>query len=175
MTTSVDESHPALPRSQTVDTGVLDQQGIAAGLVGAVVIALWFLVVDALSGRPLYTPSVLGTAVFQGKAALASPDTLPVSVEMALMFTWVHGLVFMILGTAASRLIGLAERNPNLGFGIVLFFVVFEFGFIVGAMAMAEEVLQALAWPAILVGNLLAAAAMAAYFSRRHPHLQIRP
>jgi len=36
-------------------------------------------------------------------------------------------------------------------------------------------VLRALTWPEVLVGNLLAAAAMAAVFWRRHPRLAIRP
>ena len=43
------------------------------------------------------------------------------------------------------------------------------------AMAFAQPVLKALDWPSILVGNLLAAATMAVYFWRRHPHLKIEP
>jgi len=54
-------------------------------------------------------------------------------------------------------------------------FVLFEFGFIAGAMLFAQPVLRALAWPAILVANLLAAAAMAGYFRLRHPNLRVQP
>jgi hypothetical protein len=36
-------------------------------------------------------------------------------------------------------------------------------------------VLHALAWPTILIGNLLAAGTMAWYFWRRHPQLAIWP
>ena len=70
---------------------------------------------------------------------------------------------------------GEAERNPQLGFGILLFFVVFEFGFISVCHVLAEPVLHALAWPAIIVGNLLAAIAMAAYFWRHHLDMHIEP
>ena len=42
-------------------------------------------------------------------------------------------------------------------------------------MVYAEAALQALTWPAILVGNLLAAAAMAIVFRRRHPRMRIEP
>jgi hypothetical protein len=91
------------------------------------------------------------------------------------MFTWVHGLVFIILGGIASRLLGVAEQNPNLGFGILLLFVVFEFGFVAVNLAFAEVVLKALAWQAVLVGNLLAAASMAGYFWWRHPNLRVNP
>jgi nitrate reductase gamma subunit len=72
-------------------------------------------------------------------------------------------------------LLGIAEHNPNLGFGILLLFVVFEFGFVAASMAFAQVVLRALAWQAVLVGNLLAAASMAGYFWRRHPNLTVNP
>ena len=32
---------------------------------GAATIAIWFAVLDVVSGRPLYTPTVLGTALFR--------------------------------------------------------------------------------------------------------------
>ncbi len=51
----------------------------------------------------------------------------------------------------------------------------FEFGFIGAAFVFAEAVLKALIWPAVLLGNLLAAAAMGGYFWHRHPNLKIRP
>ena len=150
-------------------------EGILAGVVGAATIALWFLALDGVKGRPFYTPTVLGTALFRGGAGLATPEMLPVDFEMVLSFTWVHVLAFLIIGLGASRLLGLAERNPSFGFGIVLLFVVFEFGFLLACMLFAEPALRALTWPEVLVGNLLAAAAMAAVFRRRHPQLAIRP
>jgi hypothetical protein len=56
-----------------------------------------------------------------------------------------------------------------------MLFVLFEFGFIAAAMLFAQPVLRALAWPAILVANLLAAAAMGGYFWLRHPNLRVQP
>ena len=161
--------------ARATDFSRLSNEGIVAGLIGAATLAVWFLILDAIQGRPLYTPTVLGTALFGNASALGAPERLPVSFEMALMFTWVHVLAFAVLGGIAAYLLALAERDPNYGFGILLFFVVFMFGFLVVAMVFAEDVLHALAWPKILVGNLLAAGAMAAYFWRRHPNLTIRP
>jgi hypothetical protein len=80
-----------------------------------------------------------------------------------------------VIGGIAARLLAVAERQPNAGFGVLLLFVFFEFGFLVVTLVLAEPVLQALTWPAILGGNLLAALAMGAYFWRRHPGLQIFP
>ncbi len=94
---------------------------------------------------------------------------------MVLFYTWVHGMVFCFMGGLAAKLLAVAERNLNLGFGIILFFVVFEFGFLVVSFVFAEPILRALAWPAILLGNLFAAAGMTTYFWRRHPDLMIRP
>lgn len=164
-----------LTRSDPEEISRLYLEGIVAGVIGAATIAIWFLILDTVNGRPLSTPTVLGTALFRRGEGLGSPESLPISFEMVLLYTWVHGLVFAVIGGVASRLLQLAERNPNLGFGILLLFVVFEFGFLSVATLVEGRILQALAWQAILVGNLLAVAAMAGYFWRRHPNLKIRP
>jgi hypothetical protein len=156
------------------DTARLYQEGMIAGVIGAATVALWFLLLDTAAGRPLYTPTVLGSAIFR-RAALASPETLSVSMEMVLMFTWIHVLVFAALGGIASRLLAMVERNPSWGFGLLLLFVVFEFGFVAAAALIAAPVLRVIPWPSVLAANLLAAAAMTAYFWRRHPQLVVRP
>jgi len=150
-------------------------EGIRAGLVGASVIALWFLLVDTFAGRPFYTPTVLGAALFHGGAGIENESAVTPSLELVAGFTWVHYLVFMLIGIGAARLMALAERNPSLGFGIVLFFAVFEFGFLLVSMVFAEGVLQRLAWPAVVVGNLLAAVGMGVVLWRGHRQLDIRP
>lgn len=175
MITPPSATKSVLPRSDPEEISRLYLEGIVAGVIGAATIAIWFLILDTVNGRPLSTPTVLGTALFRRGEGLGSPESLPISFEMVLLYTWVHGLVFAVIGGVASRLLQLAERNPNLGFGILLLFVVFEFGFLSVATLVEGRILQALAWQAILVGNLLAVAAMAGYFWRRHPNLKIRP
>jgi hypothetical protein len=96
-------------------------------------------------------------------------------MELVVFFTFVHVLVFFLIGWIASHLLALAAANPNTGFGVALLFVVFEFGFIAVCMLFAQPVLQALAWPAVLVGNLLAAGAVAVTLWRLHPRLTILP
>jgi hypothetical protein len=175
MTTGADVSASTGVAAEAADLSKLYQEGIVAGVLGAATIAVWFLILDIISNRPLYTPTVLGTALFRGGAGLDSPETLPISFDMVVVVTWIHILVFGVIGGIASHLLALAERQPNLGFGVIILFVVFEFGFIAVAMVFAEGVLHALAWPAILIGNTLAAATMAIYLWRRHPHLRIEP
>jgi hypothetical protein len=168
---TVQAPSPAAP----LDVARLYQEGMIAGVLGAATIALWFLLLDAVQGRPLWTPTVLGTALFRRGAGLEAPDALPVSGEMVLMFTWVHGLVFAALGGIAARLVGHIERHPGTGFGVLLLFVVFQFGFVAAATVFARPVLYALPAWSILVANLLAAAVMALYLHRRHPNLRVSP
>jgi len=151
------------------------QHGIVAGVIGAATIAIWFFIVDIFNGRPFYTPSVLGTALFRHSIALDHPETVPISFAMVLFYTWVHAMIFCAIGGVAAKLLDFAESNVNVGFGILLLLVIFEFGFVGAAFIFAEPILQALAWPTVLVGNLLAATGMATYFWRHHPNLKIEP
>jgi hypothetical protein len=157
------------------ETAAIVTDGLLAGLAGGLVIAAWFFVYDVLQGRPFYTPTVLGAAVFRAGAGLESPNTLTPTLDLVLPFTWLHLLVFCIIGGVASYLLSIAERNPNYGFGVVLLFALFECGFVFLSQTFAESALDALAWPAVLMGNLLAAAAMAAVLWRRHPRLAMLP
>jgi hypothetical protein len=175
MATQIGALDTAPMPSRDEDVARAYAEGIRAGLVGAVTIALWFGVLDVLWGRPLYTPMVLGTAIFKGGAGLEHPETLVPSLEIVMGFTFIHMLAFLLVGMAAGRLVMLAQSDSHLGFGILLLFFVFEVGFLWACMLFAEPVLQALAWPAIVVGNLLAAAAMVATFWRRHRDLAIQP
>jgi hypothetical protein len=175
MATETAVVHPVVVRSRDRALATAYAEGIRAGLAGAITIALWFALLDGLRGRWFFTPTVLGTAIFRGGAGLEDPSALAPSLEMVLSFTWIHVLVFVLLGMAAARLLLLAEDDSHLGFGILLLFFVFEFGFVGACMVFAEPVLQALAWPAVVVGNLLAAVVMAATFWRGHRGLTIQP
>ena len=173
MIDELEVTNPSRTGSRSVER--LSQEGLIAGLLGALTIALWFLLLDLFRGRPLMTPSLLGTAIFHGGAGLETPARLPVSLEMVVLYTWVHALVFCVVGGLAARLLAFAERRPNAGFGILLLFVVFEFGFVLAAMIFAEPVLRVLTWPAVLFGNLLAAVVMGTYLWHRHPGLTVWP
>ncbi len=149
-------------------------EGMIAGIIGASVIALWFLVLDVMQGRPFHTPTVLGTALFAAKDAISSGEHLH-PFRATLMYTWVHGLVFVAVGVIASWLLGVVERKPDLGFGVLLLFVFFEIFFIASTFIFAEPILGILAWPSVLFGNLLAAGGMAGYLWYRHRSLSISP
>ncbi len=92
-----------------------------------------------------------------------------------VFFTLVHGLVFVGIGLAGQRLLQLAEKNANYGFGVVLLSIIFLSGFLFVSLIFAAEILHALSWPAVLAGNLLALGAMSVYFRRHHPAFKMLP
>jgi len=136
-----------------------------AGLIGAAVVAVWFLLFDIWRGQPFLTPGLLGAAVFQG---VTNPIGLRPTVGNVLGYTIIHGLAFIAFGVVAASLMAVSEREPTLFVAFVILFASFEvfvFG-IVGALG--KSMLGALVWWAILGGNLLASLAMLWYFFRAH-------
>ena len=97
------------------------------------------------------------------------------SLKMVGAFTALHWLAFEFLGALASLLLALAEHNSDLGFGVLLCFILATEGLMGGTMMVAEPVLQALAWQSVLVGHLFAAGVMGGYLWRRHAHMVIYP
>src|SRR5688572_7301955 len=147
----------------TPNVPAMCRDGVIAGILGAAVVAVWFLIIDVIHGRPLLTPTVLGTALLPRRAGGDSLSAVSVSLGLTAVFTLMHGLVFVVIGTITSLLLTVSGQHPGLVFGILLLFVL-EFGFSLAALVFAEPVLELLAWQSILVANLLAAAAMAGCF-----------
>jgi len=141
------------------------KEGIVAGLVGATVVAVWFLLFDAARGRPFLTPALLGAAVFQG---VTDPAALQISAGPVLGYTVLHGLAFIAFGVVAASIMAASEREPALFIGFVILFACFEVFFFGVVGALGKSMLGALVWWAILVGNLLASVAMLWYLFRAH-------
>jgi hypothetical protein len=146
-----------LPRRIDVPSQVV--HGVISGVAGAFVVAVFFLVLDASQGRPLWTPHALGSALFLGEAPADGIRAL-----LVLGYTITHGAAFVALGLlAATVLPALPGRRFFLGFVglLVLMQVVFTlFSEIFAASPGAD---LRLAW--VSFANLLAAAAMAGYLA----------
>lgn len=158
-------------------TGLLNQflvhktirEGIIAGLIGAVVVAIWFLLVDMVTVRPFFTPAALGAVIFKGAI---SADQLVVEPGIIISYTLMHFAAFIVFGVILSALVTQAERFPPLVFALVILFVVFEVFFIAMVAMLGAWVLEQIAWWSVLMGNLLAAIAMSWYLWRVHPKLR---
>jgi hypothetical protein len=141
------------------------REGFIAGLLGAVAVAVWFLLYDLAAGAPLRTPALLAATLFHG---LRDPSALAITLPLVLQYTVVHGLGFIVFGWGAAGLLALADREPRLLFGVFMLFCCFEVFFIALVAILAEWLLETLAWWTILAGNLLASLVMLGYFFRGH-------
>jgi hypothetical protein len=149
------------------DKAMVCLDGVIAGLIGAAIVAIWFLFMDAVTRLPLYTPTVLGEGLLLREQGLASNVGEQASLKLTLLYSGVHGLVFVVLGVIAAYLLLLPKRKPHLGIVLIALFAVLEVGFVGSAFVVAKPVLDELAWPIVLTGNFLAAAGMACYLSLR--------
>ncbi|MGH7540121.1 MAG: hypothetical protein ACRELC_03885 [Gemmatimonadota bacterium] len=144
------------------------RQGITAGLVGAITVALWFLLIDSMLREPLFTPAALGTILFRGGGG---PQDVVIAAGPVVGYTLVHVAFFVLFGVILSGLTDQVERFPPLIFGLVILFVVFEVFFVAGVAILGRWVLEELAWWSVLIGNVLAAATMTFYMWKVHPAL----
>jgi hypothetical protein len=144
-------------------------QGFVTGFIGAVAVAAWFLIVDIVSGRPFYTPAILGSAATLG---LRDPASVVINVQSVGAYTAFHFLAFFAVGLVAALLAEEAARSVHVLWLAVEFFLVFEFGFY-GVIALVfTPLLAELAWINVAVGNLIASASMGYYLWRAHPEIR---
>lgn len=142
-------------------------EGSTAGMLGGLAVALWFLAIDLGRGGVFTTPALLGGLLLHGGA-------VPASLRSATEYSVVHFAAFVCFGVIASWLLNTSERHPAFFSGVVLLFCVFEFFFLTLVGAVSQEALQTLIWWRIVVGNILATAAMLKFFADRHPWLVAR-
>ena len=155
--------------------GSVLRDGIVAGVIGATVVAIWFLVVDAVAGRPFYTPEVLGRGVLgifgRERAGVTTSGADSVALVVGV-YTVIHYLMFAVVGFLAAAIVRAGEREPGLLAGALILFVAIEIGFYGLSALLAESpLLGALAWYQIGIANLIAAIAMGTYLWRRNPAL----
>jgi hypothetical protein len=134
--------------------------------IGGAVIALFFLLIDALAGQVFFTPSLMGTALIS--EVPVSAET-PVRLDMVALYSVVHFGVFFILGALASKL-----RGPALSLGgpVVLagaLFLLMTGGFWMAAGTILQRgAASAIGWHWVLAANLLTAIAMTAFVRQVH-------
>src|SRR6266566_4914714 len=98
------------------------REGFIAGLIGAAAVALWFLIVDVIAGRPFFTPAMLGSAVFWG---VHDPAQVVIAFSRVLPYTMIHIFEFgfyIMLAVLAQPLLGaLAWWNVAIGNAIAAY------------------------------------------------------
>ena len=133
--------------------GGVISRGLLAGMVGATVLALWFLLVDSSQGAPFRTPNFVA-------GSLLGIEDMQMGWGPILLYTLIHYAVFAVLGLVVSWVLVHVETASPVLLGLVLGFLLFDFVFY-GSVAIAGvNVVQELGWPEVLTGNLLAGIAV---------------
>ena len=143
-------------------------EGLLTGLIGGLVVALWYFLVDLGRGRPLHTPNVLGQ-VFVGR------DTTPgfhVAPQAVAEYSLLHFAVFLALGILLVWLAHLAIRSPSLRMGVWLGLVIGFLLFIGHLLMLYSLTDQRFPWGTALGGSVLGLGSMAWFLWRRHPSLR---
>jgi len=141
------------------------REGIIAGLIGAAIVAVWFLIYDAAHGRPLRTPALLGAATFQGAP---NPAAVPITTHLIVQYSVLHGVVFAMIGVLIAYLIVSSQREPSRLLILFIALMCFEVFFLALLVWLAHPVLGEVAWWGILGANALAAFGMLLYFFVGH-------
>lgn len=144
------------------------ENGVLSGMLGAIVVALWYLLVDSIGrGMPLYTPSLLGSIAFGG---LEPHEVTGVNGAAVFAYTGLHGVLFLLAGTLLSWMFSQFERNPQIGLILLLLFLMFEAILWGVGVSIIPALAGAVGAWTILIANLASASVMFGFLLRRHPH-----
>lgn len=141
-------------------------EGTDVGLVGGVVVAVFFLIIDLIAGIPLRTPSVLGQVLLFGGSGMEVGKAL---FGPAVVYTAVHFIAFALLGIVLVKMVHLATDNSVVRFALLPLFLAFEVFFYGVVSAVANEAREIFPFWRIALANTLAAVAMGIMLWRNHP------
>ena len=131
-------------------------RGVVAGVVGASVLAFWFLVVDGSQGEPFRTPGFLG-------GALLGTDALEPSAGPVILFTLLHYAAFIAVGLGVSWTLAKIHVAPNIFLGLVVGFGLFDLVFYTSVTVTGVDVVGEFGWPPVLMGNLIAGVSLMSF------------
>ncbi len=163
--------HPALAWNLLGGWIGVAREGVTAGLVGAVVVALWFMGYDLASGNSFHTPAILGAMVFQNANVT---EGIKATLPLVLGYSILHFFAFVMFGLALAILLAASEWEPFMALGVMLLLAVFEVFFVGFVSLVDQSALEVLGWWKIVAGNILALIAMTTYFIRGHRGLGIK-
>jgi hypothetical protein len=151
------------------DTNRVAREGIAAGLIGATAVAVWFGILDLFQGNLLATPIMLGTSL---GSLFLNGDT-PSTAAAFLGYTLFHYAAFVVAGLGFSWVVNGAERVPSVVIGLLGLIAVFEVWWVGGTYLLSKGFGE-LTWLQVFIANIIGAGTMAFYLWRQHPSLATR-
>ena len=156
---------PVPPARPDLDPAVFRMHGMLAGLLGAAVLAIWFFVLDVWNGQPLATPTFLAQALLSGGAADETTQSVIPSLGQTVVFTIVHGVVFVTIGATIAEFLRVFDLVHSKAFMIVQLFGALCLAFLVFGAMFAALGPDRISIRDAFIGNFLAALAMAGYLA----------
>lgn len=147
----------------------LPREGAVTGILGAVIVAGWFFIIDVAQGRPLATPSALGEVFVFGSS---TPSLTVINLWAVVAYTIIHLLVFTVIGMALTALFHAAMVSALARPALLMSFIVFEFFFFGVTLLYNERTGQLFPAWSVLLANLLSALAMGGWLWRAHPSIR---
>jgi len=145
------------------------REGLGTGLVGAAVVAVWYVLCDLVAGRPLHTFDALGRVFIGGQVPTTGGPVDAGAVIGSLLLLVVTSV---LAGWGLTLLTHLAARNPALRMGVWLGIVV-AFCYLLGLTYMVNQ------WTGgrlplweVIGGTVLGVVTMVWLLWRRHPRLE---
>jgi hypothetical protein len=144
----------------------VSREGIAAGLLGATSVAIWFALLDMFRGKIFATPIMMGTSL----GTLFLSGDAPGPAAAFLGYTVFHFTMFVIVGIGFAWVVNGAEKVPSVAIGLLGLLVVFEVWWVGGTYLLSEG-FGNLSWLQVFIANLIGAGVMSLYLWRQHPSL----
>jgi hypothetical protein len=144
------------------------REGVIAGIIGAVIVAVWFLIADIAAGQPFHTPALLGAIIFNW---LHQPGPVTPTAALVLGYTVLHFFAFIMFGIAASITMVASEYEPLAALGVLVLFLWFELCFAGFVTFLDQRAIGEIGWWNIIGGNVVALAAIITYYELRHPRV----
>lgn len=143
-------------------------EGIVTGMLGAAVVAAFYLLIDIIRGQPLITPSVLGQAFILHTAV--TPGAVDIGAVVA--YTVFHVGAFMAFGLLLAALVRASESSGLARYAVLQIMVVFVV-FFYGLLWIGSEVVRGMfSFIGVLAANTLAGGVMVTWLWRHHPALR---
>lgn len=148
------------PDPASSEQGEFLYEAFYAGAFGGSVVALLFLVPDAVAGHALLTPSRMGMALFTERA----PGTvMNVHLNMVALYSIAHFGAFFLFGAIGSKIHDAIESWPVVA---AVLFATMSVAFLIASLTLLDGVGGLVGWHWILLANLAAAITMAAFITR---------
>src|SRR2546425_5772675 len=140
--------------------------GVVGGVLAGLVVALWFLAVDSIAGRPFHTPAALASALTRQAVG-------PPTFRLVAAYSVVHFGVFTVLGVAMAGAIAALRTPPRLLFGVLFGLVAQELVFYASLLLSDASRVAGVPWPHVVAANVLSGFVLMAYLHRaardQHP------